>query len=490
MNMDQEMDEQQLAPPEIPSAIVVPINADRPTRWWWLTACCVLVSVSLFFYSQQTIGEPIVIEFLDGYGIKPEDRLKHHGIDVGQVEKVELSSELDRVLVHVRLQRNASTLARDGTQFWIVRPTFSIDSVGGLETILGAKYLAVAPGPAKGPKASRFLGLETPPVASAKDGSLEILLDSGTRGGLSNGAPILYRGYKIGSVLQVGLATDARSVRARCAIEPEYRDLVRTNTKFWNRSGWRLNIGLTGIKLDADSIAQVVSGGIEMATPDSPEPAVNMGHRFVLHEEAKPEWTQWQPSIGHGELWNRLENRLPQPQRMALRWQERSYGFRVNRQLTGWCLPLDDGSVLCLKEQLVAPEAALGDTVSIEVAGLSWAPSSIQWLADSGSTPQDPRIIRFRPANRLPDDVAVWASKNVAAAPSTPCSIVLACDDPNSSVSLDAGRFVADGVIWSIDSSVVLSNDLLGVPVIRAESNEVIGLLVPNSKASIVVLLK
>jgi hypothetical protein len=31
---------------------------------------------------------------------------------------------------------------------------------------------------------------------------------------------------------------------------------------------------------------------------------------------------------------------------------------------------------------------------------------------------------------------------------------------------------------------------LLGVPVIRAESNEVIGLLVPNSKASIVVLLK
>jgi hypothetical protein len=66
----------------------------------------------------------------------------------------------------------------------------------------------------------------------------------------------------------------------------------------------------------------------------------------------------------------------------------------------------------------------------------------------------------------------------------------LACDDPNSSVSLDAGRFVADGVIWSIDSSVVLSNDLLGVPVIRAESNEVIGLLVPNSKASIVVLLK
>ncbi|MFO0180409.1 MAG: MlaD family protein, partial [bacterium] len=221
MNMDQEMDEQPLAPPEIPSAIVVPSNADRPTKWWWLTAGCVLVSVSLFFYSQQTIGEPIVIEFLDGYGIKPEDRLKHHGIDVGQVEKVELSSELDRVLVHVRLQRNASTLARDGTQFWIVRPTFSIDSVGGLETILGAKYLAVAPGPAKGPKASRFLGLETPPVASAKDGSLEILLDSGTRGGLSNGAPILYRGYKIGSVLQVGLATDARSVRARCAIEPE-----------------------------------------------------------------------------------------------------------------------------------------------------------------------------------------------------------------------------------------------------------------------------
>lgn len=490
MSIEPNANEKYVAPLAIPSAIVVPLHADRSSKWWWITAFSALASVALFFYSRQTIGEPIVIEFLDGYGVKPEDRLKHHGIDVGQVERVELSAELEKVLVHVRLQRNASTLAREGTQFWIVRPTFSIDSVGGLETILGAKYLAVAPGPSSGPKTSRFIGLESPPVASAKDGSLEILLDSGTRGGLSNGAPILYRGYRIGNVLQVGLATDARSVRARCAIEPEYRDLVRTNTKFWNRSGWRLNIGLTGIKLDADSMAQIVSGGIEMATPDSPEPAVNMGHRFELYEEAKPEWTQWQPSIGHGELWNRLENRLPQPQRMALRWQERSYGFRVNRQLTGWCLPLDDGSILCLKEQLVAPEAALGGTVSIEVAGLSWAPNSIQWIADSGSAPQDPRIIRFRPANRLPDDVTLWSSKNVSAAPSTPCSVVLASDDPNSSVSLDAGRFAPDGVIWSIDSSIVLSNDLLGVPVIRAESNEVIGLLVPNSKASIVVLLK
>ena len=475
---------------EIPIALVLPGKANGQTKWWWLTALCVIVSAGLFYYSRQTAGEPIVIEFLDGYGIKPEDRLKHHGIDVGEVEKVELSSKMNKVLVHVRLLSNASTLAREGTQFWIVRPTFSLDSIGGLETILGAKYLAVVPGPPTGLKADRFVGLESPPVISAKDGSLEILLDSGTRGGLSNGAPILYRGYKVGNVLQVGLATDARSVRARCSIDPEYRDLVRTNTKFWNRSGWRLDIGLTGIKLDADSMAQVISGGIEMATPDSPEPAVNTGHRFVLHEEAKLEWTQWQPSIGHGELWNRLENRLPQPQRMALRWQERSYGFRVNRQLTGWCLPLDDGSLLCLKEQVVAPESALGGTVSIEVAGLSWAPDSIQWIADPGRAPQDPRIIRFRPTGKLPDDVPLWASKNISSAPAIPCNAVLASDDPNTSVSLDAGRFVADGTIWSIDSSVVLPNDLLGVPVVRAESNEVIGLLVPSLKSSMVVLIK
>ncbi len=87
---------------EIPIALVLPGKANGQTKWWWLTALCVIVSAGLFYYSQQTAGEPIVIEFLDGYGIKPEDRLKHHGIDAAassglslvHFDKIESNSQI------------------------------------------------------------------------------------------------------------------------------------------------------------------------------------------------------------------------------------------------------------------------------------------------------------------------------------------------------------------------------------------------------------
>ncbi|MCU0720400.1 MAG: hypothetical protein MUC83_11900, partial [Pirellula sp.] len=81
----------------------------------------------------------------------------------------------------------------------------------------------------------------------------------------------------------------------------------------WNRSGWKLNIGITGVKIDADSMAQILTGGIEMATPQSDEAAVNTGHAFVLYDEAQPEWLAWQPSIGHGVDWQEKEKALPNP---------------------------------------------------------------------------------------------------------------------------------------------------------------------------------
>lgn len=470
----------------IPTAIVLPPKGLSWSKWWWLAALCAGLSLGLFFFAQQTQGIPIVIEFKEGHGIKPEDRLKHLGIDVGVVEQVELAPELTRVFVHVRLQPKASSIAREGSQFWIVRPSIGVDSVSGLETILGAKYLAVSPASPDKPRVTRFVGRDVAPVATAKNGSLEILLDGATKGGLSNGAPILYRGYQIGSVVQVGLATDARSVRARCAIDPEYRDLVRTNTKFWNRSGWRLNVGLTGVRLDADSIVQILSGGIEMATPDNSESSVNMGHRFVLHSEARPEWTDWKPSIGHGEAWGDIASRLPQPIRIGLRWQERSFGFRVNRQIVGWCLPLTDGTVLCLKDQIIAPETALAGSPLIEFAGISMKPESIE-LIEKGLPTSNDRIVRFRLPDTSASATTPWPIDLIKSAPTVPFAAIIVEDNTSSPLAIDMGRLSKTDNGWTVDSSIVLAKDLLGAPVIHAEKNVVVGLLLPGDKGSTIV---
>lgn len=478
--------------PSFPNASVkslTEVSAGFRSRLWWLTLLCLLISLGLFWYSNLGSGELITIDFNDSYGLKPEDRLKYHGVEIGSVEKIELNRDRDGVLVHVRMTPQSRSMAGEGARFWIVRPLVSLDSVQGLDTILGAKYLAIEPAPSGANSAADFIGLESPPIVMPRDGSLEITLDANTRGGLESNAPILYRGFKIGRVVQVGFASDARTVQARCAIDPEYRDLVRRNSKFWNRSGWRLDIGLTGVKLDADTLAQMLSGGIEMATPTEPDRNVSTGHRFKLYDKAEADWNNWQPSLAHGEAWNRIAAKMPQPIRLALRWQERSFGFRKNQQRLGWCLPLDDGNVLCLAEQIIAPTSALPDSTLVEFAGLSLASNKVS--SPLGPTPENgpaATVGRFWISEPLPPEVIRWPKSMMASKlPDQVCDAFLAHPDPSSVLAIDAARLNVGESGWIVDDLVAIDRDYHGIPVVSAATSQVIGFLSISKNARVIV---
>ena len=471
-------------PHSMPSAKVVDKPKPKIAGWWLIAILSVVASLGSFLYAYRTTGIEIVVEFVEGHGIKPEDRLRHHGIDIGEVSKVELSEDLSKVLVFIRLRANATEIAREGAQFWIVRPALSFDTVTGLDTILGAKYISVRPAPTESPRTNRFVGLEAAPIASVKEGSLEINLDGSTRGGLSNGAPILYRGYRIGNIVQVGLASDARSVRARCAIDPKYRDLVRPSSKFWNRSGWKLNIGLSGIKIDADSFAQILTGGIEMATPQSNDAAVSTGHSFVLYDEAQPEWLEWKPSIGHGIDWQQRENAMPTPARMALRWQERTFGFRTKKQASSWCLPLDDGSFLCLLEQIVAPNDALADSVFVELAGVSLRREELTVEAVSKS---NDKIVRFRSEAIRTASVSQWPANKMDSANREDSGFVVAVGEPVQSLVIDINRLQMQDSEWKIESGLVSNSDLVGAPVLDYQAQAVVGIITKRDGELVII---
>lgn len=483
MNPTGEVPDQAAQPDVAPMAIIksaATVSGRFVTRFWWWTLACVLLSLGLFWYARQRDGQRIQIQFEDGFGLKPDDRLRYRGIDVGAVERVELSDQTRKVLVHVRLTPEATFVAAEGAKFWIVRPVFSLDAIGGLDTLIGAKYLAVEPAPPNTRSQSKFVGLEKPPMVVPSSGALEIILDAKSRGGLENGAPILYRGFTIGKVVQVGLASDARSVRARCAIDPEFRELIRKSSKFWNRSGWRLDIGLSGIKLDADTLSQIVSGGIEMATPADGSAIASTGYRFVLHDAPEPEWLQWQPSLPFGKAWSQLESNMPQPIRIALRWQERNYGFRSNQQNAAWCLPLSDGTILCFSEQVIVPKSALADSASIELAGFSSVLDQVKIVsvAKQPAIEGDPSVVRFTSDVELPADLPRWPRDRIASElPIEVCDIFVAQSDAASVVSIDASRLSLIERGWKIDETIALNADLTGSPVVSAASGQIIGLL-------------
>ncbi len=465
------------------------VSAGMRSKLWWIALLCSLVSLGLFWYAKQGSGELIIIDFGDSCGLKPEDRMKYRGVEIGAVEKIELNRDQNGVSVHVRMTPLARSMAAEGARFWVVRPSVSLDSIQGLDTILGAKYLAMEPASSGAKIASRFQGLESSPIATPREGSLEIFLDASTRGGLESNAPVLYRGFRIGQVVQVGFASDARTVQARCAIDPEYRDLVRKNSKFWNRSGWRLDVGLTGIKLDADTLAQMMTGGVEVATPTDPDQNVSTGHRFKLYDKPDSDWNSWQPSLAHGQAWNRVATGMPQPIRIAMRWQERSFGFRKNQQIVGWCLPLSDGKVLCLSEQTIPPKSALPDSLVFELAGQSIPGGQLSNItAGATELANSAKASRFSTHEPLPSDVVRWPTHLVAETlPDKVCDVFLAHPDSNSVLPIASARLTVSEQGWIVDDMITLGLDYHGIPVLSAESSKVIGLVVLfKGKATVV----
>ena len=110
----------------IPMAIVKKMRWPYPLIW--IVPLLAAVGAGFYLYEYfQTWGTKITISFTDGNGLKSgETKVLHRGVEVGEVQAVELSADKSSVLVRVRLQKNRMnlpTLARCSGSFAQKFPT-------------------------------------------------------------------------------------------------------------------------------------------------------------------------------------------------------------------------------------------------------------------------------------------------------------------------------------------------------------------------------
>ena len=216
-----------------PTAVVVPTRAARSTtRLWWVTLFAVIGAIVLVSMSLKSHGPTITIRFAEGHGLKTGDVLRFRGIAIGEVTDVVLTPDLGRVAVQVRLEPKAVHVARRGSQFWIERPRVSLSRVSGLETVVGAKFLSVIPGPSDGPAATDFEGTESPPTLNEPE-SIEIAIRFREGHGLQVGDPLRHRGIAVGEVTSVDLNHELSAVAVRVRLVGEAHHLAREGTQFW-----------------------------------------------------------------------------------------------------------------------------------------------------------------------------------------------------------------------------------------------------------------
>jgi paraquat-inducible protein B len=271
-------------------------------RWrfplvWTIPVVAAAVAGYLVYDRFHEFGPQITIKFRDGGGLRiGQTPIKYRGVPIGEVTAVELSKDHHHVLVKVRLQRSAATLAQEGSLFWIVRPEVGIGNITGLGTVISGPEIQVLPG--TGAAKSEFVGLDNAPVALESKG-LKIVLRASRLGSVRTGSPVYYRGIEVGVVQKISLSGNATGVDIHVLIKERYAKLVRGNSVFWNVSGMDVSAGLfRGVEIKMESLRSVVAGGIAMATPnDSSARPIKQGTIFPLHETARPEWLEWAPEI-------------------------------------------------------------------------------------------------------------------------------------------------------------------------------------------------
>ena len=235
---------------------------------WIVPIIALLLGVWMVLNHYLTRGPEISITFSTAEGIEAEKtKIKALNVDVGLVESVQLNSDLESVTVIARIEREAASLLRDDSGFWVVRPRIGAKGVTGLSTLLSGAYIELSPG--KGKEGKReFLGLEEAPVTPMSAPGLHINLLSDEAGSVSAGDPVLYRGYRVGRIESAKFNTETQKLHAGVFIEAPYEDLVTSNTRFWNSSGISFQATASGISLQTGSLETLLIGGVAFDLPE------------------------------------------------------------------------------------------------------------------------------------------------------------------------------------------------------------------------------
>jgi paraquat-inducible protein B len=245
-------------------------------------------------------GVVLTIRVPRGDGLNPGTSIRYKGLEVGKVERVELTPDLQAVMLHARVTQATQQIARAGTQFWVVKPEVSLTRAANLETLVSGQYLEVLPATKAGNRQVNFVAQAAAPTDNAREEGLRLVLSAARRGSIKPGVVVSYREVPVGKVTDFELGPTSDRVLIHILIEPRYAPLVRTGSRFWNASGIGVDAGLfSGVKVRTESLEALLEGGIAFASPDNAQmggPA-QAGQTFVLNDELKEEWLRWAPKI-------------------------------------------------------------------------------------------------------------------------------------------------------------------------------------------------
>src|SRR5690349_9760094 len=256
---------------------------------WLVPVLAALVGLSLVVHAWLQAGPDITLTFQTAAGREAgKTPVKYKNVVIGKVTSLDLSEDRKRVRVKVALNKSAASFATKGTRYWVVRPRIGLGGVSGVDTLLSGAFIGADVGDSKDDQYD-FKGLESPPAVLHGAPGKSYVLHTDDLGSLDTGSPVYYRRIQVGRVVSYTLDKDGKGVSLRIFVDGPNDRYVTRDTRFWNASGVDVSLGANGLKLNTQSLATVIAGGVAFGEPKGPHdsaPAAEDADFALFDDEA------------------------------------------------------------------------------------------------------------------------------------------------------------------------------------------------------------
>ncbi len=255
----------------------------RISPFWLLPVIALLIALWLGWKTWQDHGTTVTIDFVSADGIVAgRTPVRYQGVEIGTVQSVRPSEDLRKIEVSVSIKSDMRDALRSETQFWLVTPKASLAGVSGLDALVGGNYIGMMPG--KGEPQEHFVALDTQPKYRLNNGELMIHLTSPDLGSLNSGSQVYFRKIPVGRVYDYAINPTNQSVTVDVLIERRFTNLVKQDSRFWNVSGVKADVGINGAQVELESLSALVNGAIAFDSPEG-SPQAKQDTDFTLYED-------------------------------------------------------------------------------------------------------------------------------------------------------------------------------------------------------------
>ena len=204
-------------------------------------------------------GVLVKLDLPDGQGLKAGSTpLMYQGLEVGELTKINLNPG-GTVTGEMTVDPSVVNLLRDNTRIEMRSPRLSLNNAS-VSSLLTGTTLELVPG--EGQPRNHFVVLPSDKTLLQEPGVVTLTLKAPESYGIDAGQPLVLHGVQVGQVLERDLTS--KGVSFAIAIDPQYRDLVKGDSKFVVNSRVDVKVGLDGVEFLAASANEWLSGGIRI----------------------------------------------------------------------------------------------------------------------------------------------------------------------------------------------------------------------------------